>query len=56
MKTYKYINILYFFQELVGSEEESKNWKGIVIALVVIVFILAMIIMAIALVTPGTRP
>jgi len=37
---------------LVGAEEEEKNWKGIIISLLVIGFILAMIIVAIALVTP----
>jgi len=40
-------------QELVGSEEEPKNWKGIVISLLVIVFILAMIVLAIVLVSEG---
>ncbi|XP_067930800.1 A-type potassium channel modulatory protein DPP6-like [Watersipora subatra] len=40
-------------EELVGSEEESKNWKGIVISLVVITFILSMIALSIALITPG---
>ncbi|KAF6018184.1 DPP10 [Bugula neritina] len=39
-------------EELVGSEEEEKNWKGIVIALVVIGVILGLIAMAIVLVTP----
>lgn len=36
------------------AEDEEKNWKGIIISLVVIVFILSMIILAIALITPGT--
>ncbi|KAF6017400.1 DPP6 [Bugula neritina] len=41
--------------ELVGSEEEPKNWKGIVISLLVIVFILAMIVLAIVLVSEGKQ-
>lgn len=36
-----------------GSEEEEKNWKGIVIALAVIGFILGMIALAIILISPG---
>lgn len=38
---------------MVGSEEEEKNWKGIVIALVVIGAILGLIATAIVIVTPG---
>lgn len=36
-----------------GSEEEEKNWKGIIIALLVIGAILGLIATAIVLVTPG---
>lgn len=38
---------------MVGAEEEDKNWKGIIISLLVIAFILAMIVTAIALITKG---
>lgn len=43
-----------YFQELVEEEKEQKNWKGIFIALLVIVVVFSCVAVAIALVTPGT--
>ncbi|XP_052813264.1 dipeptidyl peptidase 4-like isoform X1 [Mya arenaria] len=42
-------------EELVGTTEEKRNWRGIVIALLVIVTVLALIVTAIILVTPKTE-
>lgn len=41
------------FQDLVGmSNAQKRNWRGILIALMVIVAVLAMIIMSVVLLTP----
>ena len=42
-----------YLQELVGSTQEKKNWRGIVIALLVIVVVFALVTAAIFLVTPS---
>ena len=40
-------------QELAGSDSDGKNWRGIVIALFVIVVICGLVIVAVVLVTPS---
>ena len=40
-------------QELVSNTEQQRNWRGIVIALLVIVTVLGLIVTAIVLVTPS---
>ena len=45
-----------WFQELVGGDSESKNWRGILIALLVIVVICGLVIIAVVLVTPSGSP
>ena len=41
------------FQELVGNAADQRNWRGIIIALIVIVAVLGLIVTAIVLVTPS---
>ena len=40
-------------QELVGNSPSQKNWRGILIALLVILIVLALIVVAVILVTPS---
>ena len=40
-------------QELTGSSPPEKNWRGIVIAILVIIMVLSMIVVAIIVITPS---
>jgi hypothetical protein len=45
--------LILYFQELVEEEKEEKNWKGIGIALLVIVVVFSCVSVAVIIVTPG---
>ncbi|XP_033113542.1 prolyl endopeptidase FAP-like isoform X2 [Anneissia japonica] len=46
------MGLLGWFQELVGGHQEQRNWKGIIISLLVIILICTIIIICILIVTP----
>lgn len=50
---YVYVSFSLLQQELTVSSTEKKNWRGIFIALLVIVAVLGLILFSIFLLTPG---
>jgi len=44
--------MLFFSQDLVTTGQPDRNWKGIIIAILVIVSVLALIVMSVVLITP----
>lgn len=52
--TYYYIILLFklFSKELVGSNSNARNWKGICISFLVIFFVCSMIVMAVIIKKP----
>lgn len=45
-------SVLFLLQELAGTDSDNKNWRGILIALLVIVVVCGLVIVAVVLVTP----
>ena len=52
MKPYNFNNFLFFFQELVAAVPSQRNWKGMFIAILVILSVIAMVALAVHIVTP----
>ena len=45
---------LFFSQELMGTQQESRNLKGIILALLTILIVIGLVTIAVVLLSPGT--